>query len=465
MKKDILIPIVAAAIACAAVSCSAVRECKPVEMTLPAQLTSAADTACIADIEWWNLYGDPDLCSLIDMALQHNREFLGAAASVEQARQLYGASKANLLPEIGVSAYAQRETYEYTGKKFVGDPEIGVKATLSWEADLWGNLRWSKKGGQAQYQATLEDWRAMRISLIAETATAYFNLVALDNELRIVRRTLETRSEELAKAKLRYEGGLTSEIVYLQAQVEYNTAASLVPGLEKRIEAAQNALAVLTGEFPGKQIERAPDVLTVPLPQEVPVGLPSALLLRRPDLRASTARLAKATADVGVAYTDRFPRLVFSLKGGVENEQFANLFKQPFSFMAASLAGPLIDFGRRKRKYKAAVAAYDKARNTYEQAVLTAFQETADAIVGYTKTREMASSSSALRDAARKYVNLAHLQYTGGSISYLDVLDAQRRYFDAEVSYSNAVRDEKLALVTLYKALGGGWSPADLPVY
>lgn len=464
MKRSIYIPLLAA-IVCITASCSAVRECRPVEISLPATLDASADTASIADIEWWNLYGDPDLCSLIDMALQHNRGFLAAAASVEQARQLYGVSKADMLPEISARAYAQRETYEYTGEKFVGDPEIGVKATLSWEADLWGNLRWGKKGGEAQYKATLEDWRAMRISLIAETATMYFNLVALDNELRIVRRTLETRNEELAKAKLRYEGGLTSEIVYLQSQVEYNTAAALVSGLEKRIVAAQNALAVLTGEFPGKQIDRMSDMLSVPLPQEVPAGLPSDLLKRRPDLRASTARLAKATADVGVAYTDRFPRLIFSLTGGVENDKFADLIKQPFSFMAASLAGPLLDFGRRKKKYKAAVAAYDKARFAYEQAVLTAFQETADAITGYTKAKETASSRSALREAARKYVDLAHLQYTGGSISYLDVLDAQRRFFDAEVSYSNAVRDEKLALVTLYKALGGGWKPSDIPAY
>lgn len=462
MKLHRILPIISLAVLIAAgSSCSATRECKPADVPVPAELTGRRDSASVADIRWWTFYTDSTLCRLIRLTLDNNREFMGAAATVRQMKALYGAAKAELLPTITANAYANRETNHYKDEKFVGDPEMGVKAYLSWEADLWGNLRWGKRKGQAAYQASVEDWRAMKITLISETASAYFNLVALDNELSIVKRTLETRKEELAKAKLRYEGGLTSEITYLQAQVEYNTAASLLPVVEKRIETTQNAIALLIGALPGTEIKRDANALKTPLPETVPVGIPSELLQRRPDLRASAAQLAQATAAVGVAHTDRFPKLTLTLTGGVENNAFANLFESPFSFMAGSFAGPLLDFGRRQKKYKAAVAAYDKARYAYEQKVLAAFGETANAITGYAKAREINTKRTALKDAARKYMDLAHLQYAGGSISYLGVLDAQRRYLDAEISQSNAARDEMLALVQLYKSLGGGWNVAD----
>ena len=160
------------------------------------------------------------------------------------------------------------------------------------------------------------------------------------------------------------------KFTYLQAQVEYNTAASLLPVVEKRIETTQNAIALLIGALPGTEIKRDANALKTPLPETVPVGIPSELLQRRPDLRASAAQLAQATAAVGVAHTDRFPKLTLTLTGGVENNAFANLFESPFSFMAGSFAGPLLDFGRRQKKYKAAVAAYDKARYAYEQKCL-----------------------------------------------------------------------------------------------
>ena len=453
----------AAVVAVCSAGCSAVRECAPVEMTLPSGFTAGTDSASIADVAWWKFYSDSALTALIGRTLECNNDFLAAAANVEKCRQLYGAKTADLLPSVNATAYANRETNHYHGTPFSNDPEIGVKASLNWEVDLWGNLRWARKGSGAAYAASIEEWRSMRITLIAETAAAYFRLVALDNELDIVNRTIDTRAEELEKARLRYEGGLTSEIVYLQARLEYNTAKAMLPEIEKEIETTQNALAVLTGEFPGVRIVRNPRVLELVTHRAVPVGLPSSLLERRPDLRASAARLSKAMADVGVASTARFPQLTLTMTGGVENGEFANLFKSPFSYLAANLLGPVFDFGGRQKKYRASVAAYEEARHGYMQDVLNAFEETANAITAYTKAREATASKAALRDAALKYVDLAHLQYSGGTISYLDVLDAQRQYLSAETSHNNAVRDEMLALVTLYKSLGGGWALADLP--
>lgn len=297
----------------------------------------------------------------------------------------------------------------------------------------------------------------MRMELVAEVASAYFQLVALDNELSIVRRTLATRSEGVYQAKLRFEGGLTSETVYQQAQVEYASTASLIPDLERKIEIMENGIALLMGEFPDWPVLRGSMDTEATTPETLPVGLPSELLQRRPDVRASEQRLRAAMAAAGMAYADRFPRLNFTLTGGWENDRMVGFFQSPFSYVAGTVAAPIFGFGRKKAKYKAALAAYDEARLAYEQKVLEVFKEANDAVITYRNVRKTAELKANLRDASRKYVLLAHLQYRAGSINYIDVLDAQRQYFDAQIGLSNAIRDEYLAMVQLYKALGGGW--------
>ncbi|MCM1300397.1 MAG: efflux transporter outer membrane subunit [Alistipes senegalensis] len=438
-------------------SCSAVKRCQVPELNLPEQIAGRADSLTVADLKWWEFYGDTTLCRIIERTLADNKNIRSAAARVEQMRQLYRVSKANRLPALSATALGDYETNDYDGGKSSRDPQFDLKATLSWEADLWGNLRWAKRKGQAEYTATVEDERAMRMTLVAETASAYFRLVAFDNELAIVRQTLETRREGVAQAKLRFEGGLTSETVYQQAQVEYATAAALIPDLERRIEITENALSLLMGGYPDWEVVRGTmNVGEIPA-EDLPVGIPSVLLQRRPDLRASEARLRAALAGAGVAYADRFPRLMLRLTGGWENDDLKGLLRSPFSYVVGTLTAPIFGFGRKQATYKASLAAYEQARLAYEQKVLEVFKETDDAIVTYRSVRETARLKSDLCDAARKYVDLANLQYRAGSINYIDVLDAQRRYFDAQIGLSNAVRDEHLALVQLYKALGGGW--------
>ncbi len=456
--RTIVLYIICAAVAVGGAGCSATRECAKPELNMPESFAhSDNDSLALADIDWFEFYSDPALRDILKATLANNRDFLAAAAKVEELRNLYGVSAAAMLPEIGGHVYWSQETNDYRGEKHLTDPEHGIKARLNWEVDLWGNLRWGKKRDKAAWQASVEDQRALQITLIAEAASAYYRLVALDNELLIVRQALDTRSEELEKAKLRYEGGLTSEIVYLQAQVEYNTAASLVPDVERRISLTENAILLLMGEYAGGKVVRSSGKLEQLPERPLPIGLPSELLTRRPDLRASEMRLCKALANVGVSYTDRFPKLTLRLTGGVENNDIGGIFKSPFTYVIGSLTGPIFDFGKRKRKYKAAVAAYEQARLGYEQDVMTAFGEVVDALTSYRKCRETTASRADLRQAAEKYVELAHLQYRAGSINYLDVLDAQRRYLDSAIGFSNAVRDEMLSLVGLYKSLGGGW--------
>ena len=438
-------------------SCSAVRECKAPELNLPENIAGTElDSMTVADIAWWDFYGDEKLCRIIERTLANNRRIQAAAARVEQAREMYRIGKANRLPNLTFGVPFNHETNDYYGGKYVPDPELGIKATIRWELDMWGNLRWAKRKAGSEYIASVEDERAMRMTLVAEVAAAYFRLVALDNELSIIRHTLVARSEGVRMARLRFEGGLTGETVYQQAQVEYAATAALIPNLESNIETTENVLSLLMGEYPDWKVIRSSELTDDDLPEYLPAGIPSELLQRRPDVRAAEQRLQAAMAGVGVAYADRFPRMTIELTGGVENDRFTGLLRSPFSYVAETLTAPIFGFGRKKAKYKASIAAYDEARLNYEQKVLEVFKEVSDAVVTYKNAREAATRKIELRDAARKYEELVRLQYPG-NINYIDVLDAQRRYLDAQIGLSNAVRDEHLALVQLYKVLGGGW--------
>ena len=437
----------------------AVKMCKEPQLNMPTEIVAGElDSLTIADLNWWEFYGDEVLKGFIEHALNNNKDILAAAERVEQMRHLTRASKSELFPKIGASAAAEYEVENYTDKGHTEDLQLDLKFNLSWEIDLWGNIRWSTRKAAAEYLATVEAERAMRMTIIAEVATAYYELMALENELLIVNRTLQTRSEGVELARLRYEGGLTSETVYQQAQVEYASTASLIPAIETKIEVTKNALKMLMGEYPSFELEYARmRVLDREIPTELPLGLPSDLLTRRPDLREAEQNLKAASAAVGVAYTDRFPKLEIGLTGGWENGTLANFLRAPYGLAVGEIVAPLFEFGRRKAKYQAAIHAYDIARLNYEERVIGAFREVNDAIVRYNNARKATELKNALREAALKYVELATFQYRYGDTRYIDVLDAQRRYFDAQIGLSNAVRDEYTALVQLYKSLGGGW--------
>ncbi|WP_297069817.1 efflux transporter outer membrane subunit [uncultured Duncaniella sp.] len=441
-------------------SCSGVKNLTQADITMPETYMPGleSDSACVADMAWWEFYADSTLCHLIRLTLDNNRDLLKSAAKVEEARHLYGIDKANFYPEINGLAGANYETNNYSGSGTTKDPEYDLKFTVSWEMNLWGSLSWAKKRGAARFQASVEDLHAMRMTLIAEVAYAYFRLIALDNELAIVRQTLATREESLEQARIRFEGGLTSETVYQQAKVEYASAAALVPNLERQVTVARNAITLLMGEYPREILERGQLALNITLPEKLPAGIPSTLLERRPDLRAAERRLAAAMADVGVNYANRFPNLRLAFTPGFENDALADFFKSPFTYSIGTITGSVFDFGRKKRKYQAAIAVYDQARYDYEKAVITAFTEVNSALETYRRVKENGKLKVELRDATVKYVQLAHLQYRAGTLNYIDVLDAQRRYFDAQIGVSNALRDEYLALINLYKVLGGGWT-------
>lgn len=440
-------------------SCSGTRNLSPAKVDMPAgyYTGSGTDSLSIADLNWWEFYTDTTLTGIMRVVLDNNKDLLKAAARIDQMREQYGINKANMLPQIGMDVEYSHETNDYHGSGTTKDPEYDLKFPVTWEMNLWGSLNHAKNAGKARYLASEEDYRAMRMELIAETATVYFRLMFLENELSIVRQTLQTRLESLEQARLRFEGGLTSETVYQQAKVEYSTAASLVPNLELQITTARNALTMLMGEYPHDILKGHTIAFNAKMSERLPVGVPSDLLKRRPDLRAAELRLKAAMADVGMNYADRFPSIRIGFTPGWENDELSSFFKSPFTYIVGSVTGPIFDFGRRKRRYKASIAVYEQARLDYEKAVISAFTEVNTTVTAYNHYRENRELMVDLCDAAEKYVQLARLQYRGGTLNYIDVLDAQRRYFNARTGVNNAVHSEYQALINLYKVLGGGW--------
>ena len=444
------------------VSCSPAKHCAAPQLDLPETFVASdqTDTLTWADVEWWKIYPDTTLHSLIKQALEYNKDMLAAAERLREMEYRYKIQRSQLWPSISASVYGENEYTNYSGKEPANDPVASVLGSFSWEIDLWGNLRWASREKLAEYFASVEAQRALKISLIAEVANAYFDLQALDNELLIVRRTLETRDEGVQKARIRLDGGLTSDIPYQQALVERATTAALVPELEREVAMKESELAFLTGSYP-RHIERSRIPLELSYRKEIPVGVPSQLLTRRPDLRQAEQELRAAEAAVGVAQAERFPSFTITFDGGTETNTLANIIKAPYYYLLGNFVAPVFEFGKRRANFKAAIAEYNQARLNYEKDVLQAFKEVYDAVVSYNSAVENTSLKFDLQEASKQYVALANLQYINGAISYMDVLDAQRAYFSSQVELSNAIMQEYKVLVDLYKALGGGWNAAE----
>lgn len=458
MKKNILVLSLLAMMTCSMVSCQLGKSYARPELHLPEKLSYSqqVDSLTIADLEWWEVYTDTTLQKLINKALEHNKDMLIAGARVKELTASKRIDWANLFPKIDAKVYIEKEGTDYGGDSYKGTSEDGLKMLASWELDLWGNLRWARDKSKAQFLSSIEAERALRISIISEVAKSYFELVALDNELCIVRQTLNARQEGVRLAKLRFEGGLTSETSYLQAQVEYARTATLVPELVRKISIKENDIAFLVGEYP-QVISRSEMNYDVMLPESLPVGMPSTLLVRRPDIREAEQRLIAANAGVGIAFTNLFPKLVLTAQYGLESKALADFFKSPFHYLGANLLGPLFAMGKNRALLKAQKAVYEQECYAYEKAVLNAFKDARNAIVDFNKVKEIYESRLQLEQASKANMELAQLQYINGVIGYLDVLDAQRSYFDAQIGLSNAIRDKQITLVQLYKSLGGGW--------
>jgi multidrug efflux system outer membrane protein len=423
-----------------------------------------AEAASLADSAWWDVINDDTLKDLIDEALRNGYDVRIAAARVEEARANAGIARSEFWPQIQYQGqWSRTRNSDFVTLVPNSAPYNlhDVNLGLSWEIDLWGRIRRLSEAALAQYYATEDARRGVLLSLVSEVATQYFTLRELDVELDIAKRTEVAFQETYDLFSRRLEGGAASALETSSAEASLAIVAARIPRLESQIVAQENLICLLIGRNPGP-IARGKSLTEQLILPEVPPGLPSDLLQRRPDLRESEQNLVAANAAVGVAMANFFPTISLTGTYGGISPDLSNLFTAGKSWqIAAGLIGPLFQGGRIKNQYDAQVARWEEAKAQYERAVTSAFSEVSSALVAHEKLvsveKELARAVTSLQQA----VQISNDRYLGGLSGYLDVLTVEQQLFPAENALAQ-VRLERLAnFVSLYKALGGGWNLQD----
>jgi outer membrane protein, multidrug efflux system len=437
------------------------------DIPVSATWRSPADSeASLGAIEWWQLFRDDALQGLIRSALDENKDVRLAVARVLESRAQLGATRAAQFPQIdGKASYrnerASRVSFPPLPDKLDTEQEFFKSSLdLSFEIDLWGRLRRATEAARAELLASEEARRNVIVTLVSDVAQAYFTLLDLDRELEIARQTLVSRRESLRIVRLRFENGITSELDLRRAEGEVAGASAQIPDLERQIAQSENRISILLGRNPGP-VPRGASLTEQPLLPEVPAGLPSALLERRPDLRQAEHRLVAANARIGEAKAAFFPQLMLTGAFGVESIALSDLFTGPAKIwqFGPRVTIPIFNAGRLSSNLRAAKARQEQALIQYGQTIQQAFREVEDALVTHRKLREIRPDREVLVASARRSLALAELRYKDGLASYLDVLDAQRQLFAAEIELTRIHRDQLTSVVQVYKALGGGWTP------
>jgi len=428
----------------------------------------AAADASIANVPWWELFRDEELRRLITTALAENRDLKIAIERIEEARALYGISRSELYPQVDASAVGG--ALKFSEGSLTHTPPVEGEETdttkglaslgvgFSWELDFFGRVRRANEAEQARLLATQEARRAVALTLVADVARAYVDLRSLDRSLEIARRTLDSRREYVGLARDRFEGGVTPEVDWRQSEAEFFRVQSFVYELEKLVPQKENELSVLLGHNPGAIPRgRALDVQLIP--PEVPAGLPAQLLERRPDVREAEQRLVSATSRIGEAQAMRYPRISLTGSFGVASTDLSELFDGSSTNwnIFSSLLQPIFDAGKNKRRVEVRESQQRQAVYDYERTLLQALREVEDSLIGLEKAGEQRGSQQKRVEAERKVVELSELRYRGGVAAYLEVLDAQRSLFNAEIDETSSMSEHVNSLIRLYKALGGGW--------
>jgi multidrug efflux system outer membrane protein len=414
-------------------------------------------SSSLADTPWWEIFKDPVLQDLIREALKNNYDVATAASRVEEARQQAGVAKSAYFPDIGYGA-------DISGAKSRVVPNhtyYSYNFSLSWEIDLWGRIRKLNEQQRALFFASEDVQRGVWLSLVADVAQAYFELRALDDQLVITRETGQSFHETFDLFSKKQQGGAASGLETSRAEAAMANVLAQVPDLERQITAKENQISLLLGKAPGP-IARGASLADQYDLDVVPSGLPSTLLERRPDLRQAEQQLIAANAAVGVAKANFFPVLnLTGLLGGV-SPQLSGLVSSGSTWSAgAGLAGPLFNGGRIKSQYRASLAQRDQAQLFYQKSVTQAFGEVSTALAAHQKLAESVREETRSVSAYRDSVRLSNLRYDSGLANYFEVIDAKLNLFPSETSLVVYDLDRKTALVSLYKALGGGWSLSD----
>jgi multidrug efflux system outer membrane protein len=415
--------------------------------------------ASIANLKWWELFQHEELTRLIETALINNKEMAIAMARIEEARATLGFVRADQFPNLDGAAGATRSNL-IPGAGLPGsiNETFVLAGNVSFELDLWGKLRRSTEAARAELLATVEARNVVTITLIADVASVYLLLLDLDERVNIAVRTMDTRQDSLNIIQARFDKGTVPLIDVNQAQIELADAAAQLAALERENQRAENLLNVLLGQNP-RSILRSRSEEDKLFPPVIPAGLPSELLERRPDIRQASQQLAAQTARIGVAEALRFPSLSLTGTFGLASTELNDFFSSDNQAwgLSANLLGPVFDAGRNKSRVEAERARTVQLLNNYELTVLRAFQEVEDSLIDIRTYRDETLARQRQVTAASSASALSRARYNGGVTSFLEVLESDRSLFRAELLASSTSREQLVAIISLYKALGGGW--------
>ena len=417
--------------------------------------TMPVDT--VEELKWWELFDDPVLYTLVSTALENNRDLKIAISRIEQARAFLGFTRADQYPALNIQGGANGGNFLGSARSDTTDSAYFIAAPLSWEIDLWGKFRRATAAARAELIASEYGLRTVQLSLVADVVNAYYVLLDFHQRLAISEFTLQSRLKSLDIIQQRFDKGIISELDLNQAQVQKEIAAAAIPLYQRSIAKTENALSILLGQLP-ESIETGIDLNRQTLPPDIPTGLPSSLLERRPDVLEAMYLLKSQTENIGVAEALRFPAVSLTGALGIARTDLSGLISRGgFWSLGGSLLGPIYNFDKNIRRVDIEKALTQQALYRYENTVLTAFREVEDALVEIeTYERQIASVGNQLK-AAKNANMLSNERYDKGYSSYLEVLETERSLFNVQLQYSDLKQQYLNSYVNLYKALGGGW--------
>lgn len=430
----------------------------PPTVETPDEYRFDAEKAAVdVNLLWWELFDDPVLYELVTAALENNRDVKIAVSRIEEARAALGFTKADQYPYIGIEGGAQGGNFLGSSRSETTDKTAFIAPTLSWEIDFWGKFRRSTESAQADLLASEYSLRTIQLSLISEVASTYYRLLDFRRRLQIAKQTLESRLQSLDIIEQRFKEGIIPELDVNQSQIQKEIAAASIPLFERQAAQTENALNILLGRLPGA-IQNGENLERQVTPPEIPAGIPSSLLERRPDVAQTLYQLQAQTAQIGVAEALRLPAISLTGLLGVASTELSNRTSEGVVWSAgASLTGPLFNFGKNKRRVEIEEARTRQVLFFYENTVLTAFREVEDALVAIETYKRQVEAVRRQVVAARNANELSKYRYDQGVTSYLEVLETERQLFSADLDLSELEQLRHNAYVGLYKALGGGW--------
>jgi len=414
-------------------------------------------TDTVVNLRWWELFNDPNLDTLIKIALNENKDVLIAAARIEASRANLGYTKSQQWPSFGYAANAAGGNYGGGQLLNSNSSNFSAYPEMYWELGFWGKYRRMNESARAELLASEYGMRTVQISLISAVASTYFTLLEYKAKLNISKKTLTSRQDGLNIIQSRFDYGVVPEIDLNQAQIQRAISAAAVPVYTRAIAITESSLSILLGREPDAIITDI-NLIDQQIPPKIPEGLPSQLLLRRPDIQQAEAAYAAQNAKIGVAQALRWPSINITSLLGYASNDLMNLTTGGLAWaVAGSITGPIFQFGRNKRRVEIERALTEATLREYEKVTLQAFKEVEDALITIQTLNEELVAQRQRNDAAVNAEYLSGERYDKGQTSYLEVLESQRQSFDAQLQYTQTQRELLDAHITLYKALGGGW--------